>query len=182
MKTKYPIVVSQRVPFPVLFPKVAGMVEICLMVKFKFLQCDFLKGLLSHCVENLTREIVSLSENFNQANHSNLHKNQQSTIPYLTLSNVYGIDGNRIKEFVNDWYDSVTMFNDKQITKIVYPKIYEFVKKEVMSRGQIHFSVSDSDTSNITMLLIKETNVFFKRNRGHNSDIAKTYGQWFAKI
>ncbi|OIO30639.1 hypothetical protein AUJ77_02410 [Candidatus Nomurabacteria bacterium CG1_02_43_90] len=189
MATRYPLVLSQRVPFSVLFPGVASVIECELMLKFKLLQCGFLRGLLSHCTEKLTRDIVLIPENI--VRPSTIREKRTFCLydpgritPYLILSDSEGVfSQGKIRRFVVAWYNFVTAFRDEHIARIAYPSLFEFVRSQVLCREKIPCTLDDQDIAQIVMLLVKETSLLYKGNRwvSNNADTAKTFGRWFTK-
>ncbi len=189
MATKYPVVLSQRVPFSVLFPQVARLIECELMLKFKLLQCKFLKGLLSHCTEKLTRDIVSIAQNVTRPvtikEKRTFHPYEPGRItPYILLyENEEVFSRGKIRRFVVAWHDLVTAFRDEHIARIAYPSLFEFVRNQVLCREQIPCTLDEQDIAQMVMLIVKETSVLYKGNRwvSNNAHTAKTFGRWFTK-
>ena len=189
MATRYPLVLSQRVPFSVLFPEVASIIECELMLRFKLLQCGFFAGLLAHCVEKLTRQVVSVPQETVYLTKMQGKKGANSydsvrIIPYLILSAAEKeFSERKIRNFVSSWHNIITAFRDEHIARIAYPSLFEFVRSQILCREQIPCTLDLQDIAQIVMLLVKETSVLYKGNRwGSNSaHIAKTFGRWFTK-
>lgn len=166
------LVVHQHLQFSVLFPEVHRLVKYALVRYFHVLQLRCVKPLLDACAEKLTRHIVALPEERNVF-----------TRPFLDLGELSGFAEERIDTLVHHWHNEISMYDDPDIANVVLPKVFEFVREQVfLKEPDVYpFYLSENDLVALSMLLVKNTTVFYKgRNWWSNKrQIERTFEGWF---
>lgn len=163
------MVVSQRIPFSVLFPGVHQMVVDALVRQFYALQLRCVKTLLAVCAERLTRYAVAMPA------RPNMYQ-----IPYLNLSYLKGSSIERIESLVCNWHDQISIFDDADIARAAYPRVFEFVRDQILLKEPAPLFVSEDDIAAISALVIKNTTIFYKGKWVSNDkQIARLFERWF---
>lgn len=163
------LVISQRLPFSVLFPEVHQMVVDALVRQFYGLQLRCVKTLLAVCAERLTRYAVAMPA------RPNMYQ-----IPYLNLSYLNGASVERIESLVCNWHNQISIFDDADIARVAYPKVFEFVRDQVLLKEPAPLFLSEDDIAALSALVIKNTTIFYKGKWVSNErQIARMFDRWF---
>lgn len=163
------LIVSQGIPFSVLFPRVHQMVTDALVRQFYSLQFRCVKTLLFVCAEKLTRYAVSLPVRPNTYE-----------IPYLNLSYLNGISVERIESLVCNWHDIISVYDDADIARAAYPKVFEFVRDQILLKEPGPVFISEDDIAALCALVIKNSTIFYKGKWVLNDkQIALMFERWF---
>lgn len=166
------LVVSQHLPFSVLFPDVHRLVKYALVRYFHVLQLRCVKPLLDACAEKLTRLIVALPE-----------KRNVFTSPFLDLGELRGSAEERVDTFIHHWHNEISMYDDPDIAHVVLPKVFEFVREQVLLKEPdvYPFYLSENDLAALSMLLVKNTIVFYRGKNwwSNKRQIERTFEGWF---
>lgn len=166
------LIVNQHLPFSVIFPEVHRLIKNALTRHFRVLQLRCVEKLLDVCSEKLTRYAIALPEH-----------PKTLTTSYLNIEDLRGVGKDRIEGLVVHWHNEISIFDDPDITRAFHPKVFEYVKEQVFQKEPdvYPFYLSENDLAALTMLIIKNTNVFYKGNRWLSNDaqIARTFERWF---
>ena len=161
-------------PFSVLFPEVHRLVIYSLVRNFPVLQLRCVKPLLAVCGEKLTLYVIMLPDHPDRREHT-----------FLKLDKMDRFDEARIDTAVRCWQNQISMYDDVDIARVVLPKIYRFVQNEILLRETgVSFRLSDNDIVALSMLLVKNTNVFYTGTNwwANNRQIANTFERWFCEV
>ncbi len=165
------LMVNQHLPFSVLFPEVHYLIKLALVRYFHILQLRCVKPLLDVCAEKLTRYITALPEQRNVY-----------TTPFLDLGELDGRAEERIDALVHHWHNEISMYDDPDIARVVLPKVFEFVRNQILLKEpKPHFRLSENDIVALSMIMVKNTTVFYKGKNWWQNDaqIAHTFEHWF---
>lgn len=166
------LMVSQHMPFSVLFPNVHRLVRYALVRYFHVLQLRCVKPLLSVCAEKLVRYAIALPE----------HPSLLSS-PFLNLEELDGFAEERIDALVHHWHNRISMYDDPDIANIIFPKVFNFVRSQVfLKEPDVYpFYLSENDIAALSMLLVKNTTVFYSGTNwwSNNRQIVRTFEHWF---
>lgn len=166
------LIVSQHMQFSVLFPEVHRLVKYALVRYFLVLQLRCVKPLLDTCAEKLTRRIVALPE-----------KHNVFTSPFLNLEELHESAEERIDTLIHYWHNEMSMYDDVDIAIVALPKIFEFVREQVLLKEPdlYPFYLSENDIAALSMILVKNTTVFYKGTNwwSNRRQIERTLEHWF---
>lgn len=170
---RYPMIPAQNLPFSVLFPEVNRLLRGALMRYFPILGLRCVKLLLDVCAEKLTRVIVALPER-----HSNFNA------PFLVLEEINEFGEVRIDGLVHHWHNEISMYDDPDIAHVVFPKVFDFVRDQILLKERAPVHISETDIAALSMLLVKNTNVLYTgRNWWSNKRaITHTFERWFVEV
>lgn len=162
-------VVRQRLSFSVLFPEVYQMIVDALVRQFYCLQLRCVKTLLVVCAERLTRYVVAMPARPNMYH-----------VPYLNLSYLNGASAERIESLVRSWHGQISTFDGAGIAPAAYPKVYEFVRNQILLKEADPFPLSENDIAELSALVIKNTTIFYKGKwMTNNKQIELMFERWF---
>lgn len=163
------LVVSQRLPFSVLFPEVHQMVTDALVRQFYALQLRCVKTLLAVCSERLTHYAIAMPV------RPNMYQ-----IPYINLTYLDGISVDRIESLVCNWHDQISVYDDADIARAAYPKVFEFVRDQILLKEPSPFFISEDDIAALSAIVIKNTTIYYKGKWVSNhKQIAQMFERWF---
>lgn len=166
------LMINQHMPFAILFPEVHVLAKYALVRHFYVLNLQCVRPLLHVCAEKITRYAIALPEH---------PKNKLS--PFLNLEELDGFSEERIDALVIHWRDRISMYDDPDIAHIILPKIFDFVREQVLLKEPdvYPFYLSENDIAALSMLLVKNTTVFYKRVNWWSSKrlIKLTLEGWF---
>ncbi|PJC21913.1 MAG: hypothetical protein CO060_02255 [Candidatus Yonathbacteria bacterium CG_4_9_14_0_2_um_filter_43_16] len=167
-------VVSQHLPFSVLFPEVHKLVTCALTRHFRVLHLRCIGKLLVVCAEKLTRYAVALPEK------------KSRFIAYIDIKDLRYVGEERIEGLVVYWRNNISTYDDPDIARVAYPKVFEYVRNQVLDKEPEDslFSLSENDIASLVMLITKNTHVYYRGNKGLFNDILidKTFRRWFNEI
>ena len=171
MKSK--LQASRGVPFSMLFPEVHQKIRVALMRYFHVLQLRCVKPLLDVCSEKLTRYVVSLPE-----------RRGVFGAPFLVLDELHDFAEVRIDSHIHHWHNEMSMYDDPDIAHVVFPKIFDFVRDQVLLKEPEPLYLSENDIAALSMLLVKNTHIFYQRGNwwANKYQIARTFEHWFVKV
>lgn len=166
------LIVNQRLQFSVLFPEVHRLIRYALVRYFHVLQLRCVKPLLDECAEKLTRHIIALPE-----------KRNAFANPFLDLRELHGFAEERVDTLVHYWHNEMSMYDDPDIASVVLPKVFEFAREQVLLKEPdvYPFYLSENDIAALSMLLVKNTTVFYKGSNwwSNKRQISRTLERWF---
>lgn len=142
---------QQKVPSSVLFPEVFHMVQLAMKRYFHVLRLPCVKPLLDLCAEDLTFRIVSLSE-----------CEGPFRAPVLIFEELHDFAQVRIDSIIEEWHDNMSPVSDPYVARVFYPKIFEFVREQVLEKEPSIEFLSESDIAALSALVIKNTTIFYK--------------------
>ncbi|MBI5798758.1 MAG: hypothetical protein HZB10_02405 [Candidatus Yonathbacteria bacterium] len=166
------IMANQHLPFSVLFPGAHRAIKCSLVRHFHVLQLRCVKPLLNVCAEKLTRYAIALPE----------HPKARFS-PFIDLEDLDGFAEERVDTLVVHWRDKISMYDDPDIAHIVLPKVFDFVRDQILLKEPdvYPFYLSENDIAALAMLIVKNTTVFYKGRNWWSNDrqIANTLEHWF---
>lgn len=163
------LAVKKMLPYSVFFPEVHRLITYALVRQFQVLQLRCVRTLLAVCAEKLTRYAVALPEC------------RGSKMPYINLAQLHWFGEERIEGLVHVWHNKISVYDDPDIARAAFPKVFEFVRDQILLKEQDPFFLSEDDLAALTMLVMKNTDIVYKNNRWlcNDAQIARTLDCWF---
>jgi hypothetical protein len=154
-----------------LFPEIYQMV-VSVITRNTPVFCLFCTSkILAVCAEDLTFELVRLPER------------RGADSPYLNLMELRGVSGERLEGYLlHSWGVMVSVYGDAAVARTRYPKVYEFVREQILLKEKYAPGLTEEDIALLTILLMKNNFVFYKGKKDwlrDDSQIKRTLEHWF---
>lgn len=79
-----------------------------------------------------------------------------------------------------NWYDQVSVFDDADIARAAYPKVFEFVCDQVLLKEPAPVFFSEDNIAALSAFVIKNTTIYYKGKWvSNNKQIALMFERWF---